>query len=96
MLAGHQVKKIEKVHDYIQIVLSDDSVLSIFNNYYFEGDSILPLENVRIESIEQSDSCFCIYIDGGPLIRIGLTESDYNGPEAMVFKRKGEAPIVWN
>ena len=96
ILIGLIVSKIEEVHDYIQIVFSDGANLSIFNNYVYNGGSVLGIEGKTVRSVEESGNSVIILFDSGESLFIGLDDDDYNGPEAMVLRQEGKSPVVWN
>ena len=96
ILIGLIIGKIEEVHDYIQIVFSDGTTLSIFNNYVYDGGSVLSLEGKEVKSVDKSGDSILIVFDDGRSISVGLNDDDYNGPEAMVLKLEGKYPVVWN
>ncbi len=96
ILIGLIISKIEEVHDYIQLVFSDGTTLSIFNNYYCDGSSVLSIEGKKIKSVEEKDRKVVITFEDGGCISVGMTDDDYNGPEAMVLRREEESPIVWS
>ncbi|WP_316672702.1 hypothetical protein [uncultured Tolumonas sp.] len=96
ILIGLIIGKIEKVHDYIQIVFSDSTTLSIYNNYIYDGGSVLGIEGKMVRSVEESDNSVIIFFESGESLSIGLDDNDYNGPEAMVLRQEGESPVVWN
>jgi hypothetical protein len=96
ILIGLIINKIEVVHDYIQIVFSDGMILSIFNNYHYDDPSILAVEGMAVKSVDEGDSKITITLANGRYLSIGMEDDDYNGPEAMVLRREGESPVVWN
>lgn len=96
ILIGLIIGKIEKVHDYIQIVFSDSTTLSIFNNYVYDGGSVLGIEGKTVRSVKECDGSVIILFASGESLSIGLNDDDYNGPEAMVLRQEGTSPVVWN
>lgn len=96
ILIGLIVGKIEEIHDYIQIVFSDGTTLSVFNNYYYDGDSVHTIEGKKVRSIEESGEKIILLFEDDGCVSIGMGDEDYNGPEAMVLRREGESPVVWN
>lgn len=96
VLIGLIIRKVEKVNDYIQIVFSDGTTLSIFNNYVYDGDSVLSIEDNTVRFVEESDSSVVITFEGGKSLTIGLNDDEYNGAEAMMLRQEGKSPIVWN
>ena len=96
ILIGLIITKIEEVHDYIQLVFSDGTTLSIFNNNHYDGGSVLIVEGKKVVSVEEGDSKVVLTLDDGSCLSIGLSDDDYNGPEAIVLRRVGEFPVVWS
>ncbi len=96
ILNGFVVKTVDIVHDYIQIRFSNNSTLSIFNNYRYDGENISNIVTKKVESVTEFEDLIAIEFDDGKALSISLRDDDYNGPEAMVFKPKGELPIVWS
>jgi hypothetical protein len=96
MLIGLIISKIEKVHDYIQIVFSDGTTLSIFNNHVYDGSSVLSIEGKEVKSVDESANALVIRFESGESLSVGLSDDDYNGPEAMVLRQEGKPSIVWN
>lgn len=96
ILIGLIISKIEEVHDYIQVVFSDGTTLSIFNNYVYDGELITGIEGRKVKSVEESGDRVLIIFDNSEAISIGLKDEDYNGPEAMVLNQEGKSPVVWS
>ena len=96
ILIGLTISKIEEVHDYVQIVFCDGTTLSIFNNYVYDGGSIVGLEGKASNSVEESGDGVLIVFNDGKSFSVGLKDDDYNGPEAMVLRHQGKSPVVWN
>ena len=96
ILVGLIINKIEEVYDYVQITFSDGSILSIFNNYYYDGNTVFDLKGKEIKSIENLDNGINIIFENNESFMIGISDDDYNGPEAMTLKKEGQTPIVWN
>lgn len=96
ILIGLVISKIEEVHDYIQIDLSDGTTLSIFSNYVYDGGSALSIKDSKIQFVEEFGGGIIILFDNGRSISVGLNHDDYNGPEAMVLRQEGKSPVVWN
>lgn len=96
ILIGLIISKIEEVHDYIQVVFSDGTTLSIFNTYVYDGELVTGIEGRKVKSVEESADRVLIIFDNGKAISVGLKDGDYNGPEAMVLKQEGKSPVVWS
>ncbi len=93
---GLRIQKIEKVHDYLQMIFSNDMILNIYNNYKYNSNSILSLKNKEIKfAIESNEEIVFGFQDNNKLI-ISLKDADYNGPEAMELSCEGKTTIVWN
>ena len=95
-LTGLIVCKVEKLHDYFQIVFSDGASLSIFNKYDYDGGLVLDIEGKTLKSVVESGSSVTIFFESGESLSIGFAEDDYNGPEAMALRRGEEPPLVWS
>ena len=95
-LIGLIVSKIEEIHDYVQIVFSDGTTLNIFNNYYYDSSSVHSIEGKKVKSVEEVGNKITVTFEDSESLSIGMADDDYNGPEAMVLRRKGESPVVWS
>lgn len=95
-LIGLIIGKIEKVHDYIQVVFSDGTTLSIFNNYVYDGDLVRSIVGSTVRTVEECDCSVVIIFESGESLTVGLNDDDYNGPEAMVLRQEGKSPVVWS
>ena len=96
ILIGLTISIVEEIHDYIQIIFSDDTTMHIFNSYHYDGDTLQSVEGEKVVSVNELEDRVEIQLKNGTSISIGLKEEDYSGPEAMVLRRKGESPVVWN
>jgi hypothetical protein len=96
ILIGLIIKQIKTVHDYIQVMFSDGTILSVYNKYHYDGGSVLDVGGMKVESVEEAESEIVITLDDGGVLSIGMTDDDYNGPKAMVLSREGESPVIWN
>jgi hypothetical protein len=96
MLIGLLVQRIEVVQDYVQILFSDGTMLTIYNNYRYDGTSIQVINGTKVISIAESDERVAITFDDPLSLSVSLSPGDYNGPEAMVLRRKVEATVVWH
>ena len=90
------VSRIEEIHDYIQIVFSDNTTLSIFNNYCYDGGSVHDIEGKKVKSVEELEEKIAVLFEDGTCMSIGMKDDDYNGPEALVLRREGESLVVWS
>lgn len=95
ILIGLLISRIEEVHDYIQVIFSDGTALSIFNNHSYDDGSIHTVEGKKVKSVEEVDNKVIITFEDDDCFSIGMTDDDYNGPEAMVLRREDGPPVVW-
>ena len=96
IVIGLVALEVKNVHDYLQVVFSDGSVLNIFNKYFYDGDYISSIEGKELEFMEvHKDKIIFRFRDNGELV-VGLRDCDYNGPEAMELRCKDGSPIVWS
>lgn len=96
ILIGLFIQRIESIHDYIQVVFSDGSVLSIFNTYSYDGASLFDVSDVKVIDVSELEEIVTIKLEHGGVLLIDLKEDAYNGPEAMVLIRESEPPVVWS
>lgn len=95
-LIGLIIQKIERVHDYLQLVFSDGTTLNIYNNHRYDSGSIFSVEGEQVASVIEADSEITFKFQNGGILSVGMRDEDYNGPEAMQLIKKGEPPIVWS
>lgn len=95
-LCGLSISSVEGLHDYVQIVFSDSSILSIFNNYDCDAESVFKLQGKKIASVIESADSITIVLSGQHKLKISLSVDDFNGPEALTFSRRGQPTVVWN
>ena len=96
VLTGLMIQKVEEVHDYLQLVFSDGTILNVFNKYQYEGENILSIKGKKMNSIKETDQSVLFSFSDGSHLIVGLRDEDYSGPEAMELIRHNEPPIVWN
>ena len=94
ILNNATIKRFEKIEDYYHILFSDGNILNIFNNISYSSD--FEFEGKKVESVSELKEKIIILIDGGSALIIGMTDNDYNGPEALALKCKNKPDIVWN
>lgn len=85
-----------EIHDYLQIFFSNGAILNIFNKYSYKANDsrICSLVGTFATQLTQNQQNICIFFSNGSELIIGLSNDDYNGPEALELIRKGENPIV--
>ncbi len=93
-IIGLNVSEVEKIHDYVQLHLSNNAILNIFNNYTCN----FPLEqitNKKVMYIKNSEDEITIGFEDEIFLSIRLDDKSYNGSEAMSYV-DNEMIIVWN
>ena len=78
------------------MIFSDGTTLNIFNNHHYDGGSAIFVKSKKEKSVEEGASQVVITLDDDSRISIGMSDGDYNGPEAFVLICEGESPVVWN
>lgn len=96
ILIGLFVQRIEKVHDYVQVIFSDGTVLNIFNSYSYDGVSLLDISDVKVIKADELEEEININLENSGVLSINLKEGAYNGPEAMVLIRESKPTVVWS
>ena len=86
------------IHDYVQIILEDGSILSLFNKITLLGSNstIYTIKGCKIISVEQDASSFKLYITNNICVSMNLKSADYNGPEALSLVTPSGNTIVVN
>lgn len=95
-LIGLSVIRVEKVHDYLQLEFSSGAILSIFNNYQYGVGSLSSIQGEQLLAVDELGDMISFKFQKGGILSVGMGDADYNGPEAMVLKRKDEPSIIWN
>ena len=95
-MIGVKIESVVFLHDYLQLVFLDGSILSVYNNYQFSEPLDCASAYDEIVDVIESTLQIQIYFKLRGVLSIGLEDDDFNGPEAIVFFKKGNPPIVWN
>ncbi|TKB73221.1 MAG: hypothetical protein E8D46_12320 [Nitrospira sp.] len=95
-LIGRSVIRVEKVHDHLQLEFSGDAILSIFNNYQYGAGSISSIQGEQLLAVNELGDKISFKFQKGAILSVSMEDAEYNGPEAMVLKRKDEPFIIWN
>jgi hypothetical protein len=98
-LVGLFVTEIGRVHDYLRIGFEDGSWLNVFNRFEIAGDDISTLDRVkgqRLVSVDETPEAIEFEFGDGTAIRVGMTNDDFLGPEAMVYADPDGKTLVWN
>jgi hypothetical protein len=83
------------VHDYLQVIFSDGTILNVYNSFRYDGDSVYDIVGTTLENVLVTDEEAVFLFKGNGRLVVGLRADDYNGPEAMEFARRGEPTIIW-
>jgi len=98
LLVGHKIQRVEKLYDYLQLWFDNGIMLNIFNIFTmigFESDAVSLLAGCEVCAINESDEGVEFVFLGGMLLRVGLQNNDYQGPEAIEFIGKGGERVIW-
>lgn len=93
-----KVSRAEHVHDYVQLQFDDGTILNIFNRYSLtpaERDDIARLVGTTVSAAELIERSERLRFSDGTLLRIGMMDSDYNGPEAIEVIDHDGRRVVW-
>lgn len=71
-LVGLVVDQVVLIHDYIQLVFSDGSILNIYNKYTCEGDRIRPLVGKMLESFRYHQETIIFSFEGYGGLTVGM------------------------
>lgn len=89
------IEQIVYVHDYLQVVFSDDICLIINNKYSSSGRDLKGFIGARVTKTETNPDAFTIFLEAKRQLSVGLAYEDYYGPEAMVLHGSKYGTIVW-
>ena len=98
-LVGLLVTEIGKVHDYLRIGFEDGSWLNIFNRFEIDCGDISALDRIkgqRLLSVNEIPGVIEFKFGYRMTIRVGMTDADFLGPEAMVYADADGKTLVWN
>jgi len=94
-IVGLTIQKTEQIIDYAQLHFSDGSILNIYNRYDLENCTLSSIQGDRLIYAVESDGKIELKFDGGGLLSVGMTDDDYNGPEAMDLNLADGNIVVW-
>ena len=91
------IKSALMVEDYLQIVLSDGAVLSVYNPFLCEGVSFADLKGCTLCEIREDEAfnVIVLALDQGSL-RVNVHPDAWTGPEAMALHEQGHSIVIWN
>jgi hypothetical protein len=101
-LVGTNLTGVIRIHDYVQLLFQDGTILSVFNPLTVlksETDTaiencigrkvLLAINNEDLETVQME-------LEGEIIIRVDLRHQSYRVPEAMVLSRPGKPIVVWS
>ena len=95
---GDRLAQVLYVHDYVQLRFEQGATLNIFNRIKAHEQSSQKLEDLigmRLTGIESDSTTVRIDFEGNTVV-IGMTPTDYGGPEAIEYIAADGGNIVWN
>ena len=95
-LVGLTIKDIVKLHDYLQLYLSDGTIVTIYNNYSFKKKSGELFEKKKIVSVSETKDSIDFTIENVGNIIVSLNDEAFNGPEALELSKKNQPTIIWS
>jgi hypothetical protein len=98
-IEGRVVKRACKFHDYIQLYFDDGSILNIFNRVVEPASSDNHLEslaNTTLLKVSLKEGVISFAFSNGKQLGIGISDTDYQSPEALEFINAQGRRIVWN
>ena len=98
LLVGRKIQKAEMIHDYLQLWFDNGSLLNIFNVFIVMGFEIRNLSEIvgcEVVTVDVGNAEIAIVFVDEKSIRIGMSDSDYQGPEAMEYIGVGGERVVW-
>lgn len=95
-LVGRLVSEIESDKDSVRLIFSDGAWIRIFNRLSLDGGRIEDVKSKAIMAVTQRVDVVEFDFEGGGRILVGMEESDYCGPEAMILREPDGQIVVWN
>jgi hypothetical protein len=95
-LKGVRITNVEHVHDYVQIEFENSFGISIYNKYTVTGGKIGDVVGKRVTGFVQDERSVSLLVNSKLVVRVGLENDDYSGPEAMQYNDSTGMIVVWN
>lgn len=97
-LVSLSVTEVIQVHDYVQLLFSDGTVLNIYNDYRCEpsGQDCLAIKGQIILSVQETATSAEITAINEARVIVDLSDEAYSGPEAMQLCVPGKPIVIWN
>jgi hypothetical protein len=92
------VTEVVEIHDYVQLVFSDDIRISIYNEMTVSPPSIAVSRLVGriVTAVAEDDNAIEIQFLDGARIKVDMRAQAYRGPEALQLNRRGHPDVIWN
>jgi hypothetical protein len=97
-IIGRVVDRACKVHDYVQIYFDNGSILNVFNKIGggdLSDEFFLSLSRARVTEFELKEGAVSIAFSNGKRLKVGMTDDDYQSPEALELICSDGRLIVW-
>ena len=95
-LVGKKIVDINICHDYLQMNIENLYGINIYNNYNLNGKKASDFKGKIIVGIRRTQDSLIFSFSDSLKITMGLSDEDFNGPEAMENRGPSGAIIVWN
>lgn len=98
VIRGKVVKRVDAIHDYIQIEFEDGAMLNIYNRHILTGDAgkgLGALAGKVVTQATEQDRGITVHFGDSLSMQIGMATGDFSGPEAMLYRHKDQL-IVWH
>ncbi|WP_428526838.1 hypothetical protein [Roseibium sp.] len=93
-IIGETVADTLSVHDYLQLYLSDRTIINTHNVYEISAGCVKNFEGLAISRIDTNDpKAFVFIFSDARRLTVRLDDEAFNGPEAMTLHGEG-FPIV--
>lgn len=98
ILLQKKIGRVGRVHDYLQLHFDGGIIVNIFNRYCFVPEECGDLSRLLGASVvehRRSDEFELLKFSEGSALKIGLSDGDYIGPEAIEIIESDGTRIVW-
>lgn len=99
LLLGVKLSKAEVVHDYLQLRFENGVILNVFNAFRmreFSIDDLSKISGCEICAVRIDETSVEFEFLGGGSIWVGMSDDDYQGPEAMEYIGAAGDRVVWS
>jgi len=95
VLQGMTVKKVETDNDYLTLLFNDDddTGIHVYNNYTISEGQAHDLTGKTIKDVAKTKEDLRITFTDGTCLLIGYRESEYTGPESLIYFAGGNCYV---